>query len=88
MEATKRTISTVEADGGQPATKAPRLELTGAWLAEAGFPVGAQVEVTVVEPGRLVVTRLDLEGPLPNLLPLVWVPVEKLAALERGAAHG
>lgn len=43
MAATKRTISTVEADDGRPATQAPRLELAGAWLADAGFPVGAQV---------------------------------------------
>jgi hypothetical protein len=28
-------------------------------------------------------TRQDLEGPLPNLLPLVWVPVEQLAAIEK-----
>lgn len=88
MEQQKRTISTVAAGGGDAAAKAPRLELTGAWLAEAGFPVGAQVEVAVVEPGRLVVTRLDLEGPLPNLLPLVWVPVEQLAAIEEGVANG
>jgi len=62
--------------------RSPRLELAGSWLEEAGFPVGARVEVEVVEPGRLVVTRQDLEGPLPNLLPLVWIPVERLAAIE------
>ncbi len=67
--------------------KAPRLDLTGPWLAEAGFPAGSRVEVEVVEPGRLVVTRVDLEGPLPNLLPLVWLPVERLAAIEE-ACHG
>lgn len=44
--------------------------------------MGARVEVEVVEPGRLVMTRQDLEGPLPNLLPLVWVPVEQLASIE------
>ena len=89
MQEQTRTISTVEAeDGGRVAAQAPRLELRGAWLVEAGFPVGAQVEVAVVELGRLVVTRLDLDGPLPNLLPLVWVPVEKLAALEEGVANG
>jgi len=64
------------------APPAPRLELAGYWLEDAGFPVGARVEVAVVEPGRLVVTRQDLGGPLPNLLPLVWVPVERLAAIE------
>jgi Toxin SymE, type I toxin-antitoxin system len=61
---------------------APRLELSGYWLEDAGFPIGAGVEVEVVEPGRLVVTRQDLGGSLPGLLPLVWVPVERLAAIE------
>lgn len=89
MKQQKRTLSTVAAgNGGKAAAPAPRLELAGAWLADAGFPVGAQVEVAVVEPGRLVVTRVDLEGPVPNVLPLVWVPVEKLAALEEGVANG
>lgn len=88
MNRTATTVHESPSAGSNNEPRGPRLELTGAWLAEAGFPVGAQVEVTVVEPGRLVVTRLDLEGPLPNLLPLVWVPVEKLAAIEEGAAHG
>ena len=69
------------------ANSAPRLELTGPWLEQAGFPVGSRVEVEVVEPGRLVVTRVDLDGPLPNLLPLVWLPVEQLVAIEE-ACHG
>ena len=55
--------------------------------------MGARVEVEVVEPGRLVMTRQDLEGPLPNLLPLVWVPVDRLASIEEareavGASRG
>ena len=84
MPEQKLTIETHPAAGGVP--PAPRLELSGYWLEDAGFPVGARVEVEVVEPGRLVVTRQDLKGPLPNLLPLVWVPVERLAAIE--AASG
>jgi hypothetical protein len=80
MSEHKLTIETQPAPGGVP--PAPRLELSGYWLADAGFPVGARVEVEVVEPGRLVMTRQDLGGPLPNLLPLVWVPVEQLASIE------
>jgi len=91
MSEQKLTIETQPAPGGVP--PAPRLELAGYWLEDAGFPVGARVEVEVVEPGRLVVTRQDLGGPLPNLLPLVWVPVERLAAIEAACersevAHG
>jgi|GEM_PF-3145542 len=85
MSEQKLTIETQPAPGGAP--PAPRLELSGYWLEDAGFPVGARVEVEVVEPGRLVVTRQDLEGPLPNLLPLVWVPVERLAAIETAAGE-
>jgi Toxin SymE, type I toxin-antitoxin system len=80
MSDQKLTIETQPAPGGVP--PAPRLELAGYWLEDAGFPVGARVEVEVVEPGRLVMTRQDLEGPLPNLLPLVWVPVDRLASIE------
>ena len=79
----KLTIETQPAAGGPP--PAPRLELAGYWLEEAGFPVGARVEV--VEPGRLVMTRQDLGVPLMNLLPLVWVPVERLAAIETAAGE-
>jgi Toxin SymE, type I toxin-antitoxin system len=84
MNEHKLTISELPAPGG--AVSAPRLDLAGYWLQDAGFPVGARVEVEVVELGRLVVTRQDLEGPLPNLLPLVWVPVERLAAIEEAGA--
>lgn len=73
-------VSTLAVSGG--VAPSPRLELSGPWLEAAGFPAGSRVEVEVVEAGRLVVTRQDLEGPLPNLLPLVWVPVERLAAIE------
>ena len=48
-------VSTQPMRGGDPA---PRLDLTGPWLTEAGFPAGSRVEVEVVEPGRLVVTRV------------------------------
>lgn len=80
MSEHKLTIKTQPAFGGVP--PAPRMELAGYWLEDAGFLVGGRVEVEVVEPGRLVMTRQDLEGPLPNLLPLVWVPVEQLASIE------
>ena len=87
MSDQKLTIKTQPAPGGVP--PAPQLELAGSWLEDAGFPVGARVEVEVVEPGRLVMTRQDLEGPLPNLLPLVWVSVEPLASIEEaGEAAG
>jgi hypothetical protein len=66
-------------------TQVPRLELCGPWLEEAGFRAGARVEVEIVEPGRLVVTRVDAGGPVPALLPLVWVPVERLSSLEERA---
>lgn len=70
-------------------TPGPRLELSGRWLEEAGFPTGARVSVSVVEAGRLVVTREDVEGPVPSLLPLVWIPAERLAALGSEVAnHG
>jgi Toxin SymE, type I toxin-antitoxin system len=83
MSELKLTITELAAGG----LKAPRLELAGYWLEDAGFPVGVRVEVDVVEPGRLVVTRQDLGGPLPELLPLVWVPVERLAGIEEAAAE-
>jgi len=71
-------------------TDGPRLEMSGRWLEEAGFPAGARVSVSVVEPGRLVVTREDVEGPVPSLLPLVWIPAERLAgrATPEVANHG
>ena len=75
-----------EPDGRPCSTQIPTLHLAGLWLDAAGFPIGARVEVKLVEPGRLVMTRLDLGGPLPNLLPLVWVPVERLAAIEEAGA--
>ena len=78
MTEQRSTISTLAVRG----RSSPRLDLSGPWLEAAGFPVGSRVEVEVVEPGRLVVTRADVGGPLLNLLPLVWVPVEQLAALE------
>jgi hypothetical protein len=86
MSEQRLTITELAAGG----VTAPRLELAGYWLEDAGFPIGSRVEVEVVEPGRLVMTRVDLEGPLPDLLPLVWVPMERLAAIEEAveAAHG
>jgi len=66
-----------------PTGQLPLLQLVGSWLAEAGFPVEALVEVEVVELGRLVVTRVDEEGvEIEGLSPLVWIPAERLAAIE------
>jgi len=42
-----------------PAGQMPLVQLVGAWLSEAGFPVGARVRVEAVEDGRLVLTRVD-----------------------------
>jgi len=81
MTEQRLTITELAAGGAV----APRLELSGCWLEDAGFPIGSRVEVKVVEPGRLVLTRVDLGGPLPELLPLLWVPVERLAAIEAAA---
>jgi len=75
---------TVPAEAG---AEGPRLELCGPWLEEAGFRVGARVEVEIVEPGRLVVTRVDVGGPVPALLPLVWLPVERLNRLDAAAGR-
>jgi len=66
-----------------PTGQLPLLQLVGSWLADAGFPVEAPVEVEVVEPGRLMVTRVDEEGvELDGLAPLVWIPAEQLGAIE------
>jgi Toxin SymE, type I toxin-antitoxin system len=60
----------------------PLLPLAGEWLAEAGFCVGARARVSVVEPGRLVVTHVDEAGEeLAPLRPLVWIGAEELARL-------
>ena len=66
----------------------PMIRLTGSWLAEAGFPVGARVRVEVVEAGRIVMTRLDEEGEeVGELAGLVWIPLAQLAALEKAVCH-
>ena len=62
------------------------LKMAGEWLYEAGFTARAQIEAQVIEPGRILLTRVDAGGPLPNRVPLVWIPVEQLTALESG--HG
>ena len=41
------------------AGQVPHLPLTGAWLVEAGFPVGTRVVVEAVEDGELVVRRVE-----------------------------
>lgn len=40
---------------------APFLRLRGHWLAQAGFTIGLDVEVTV-EPGRLIITPCAQRG--------------------------
>jgi Toxin SymE, type I toxin-antitoxin system len=87
----KKRLSVVEVNGKTweghlSEEKVPGLQLVGHWLWDAGFPVGARVEVEVVRPGRLVMTRRDVGGPLPSLLPLGWVSVERLASLEASEA--
>jgi hypothetical protein len=84
MAEQKLTIETRTVSGRVP--PAPRLELAGYWLWDVGFPVGARVEVEVVRPGRLVMTRQDAGEPLPSLLPLGWVSIERLASLEASEA--
>jgi len=83
QERTLRITEQVTEDEGTPL-----LKLAGLWLADAGFPVEALVEVEMVEPGRLVVTRVEEEGvELGKLLPLVWIPAERLAAIEGAAGE-
>jgi hypothetical protein len=60
------------------------LQFGGEWLFEAGFSARAEVEIEVIEPGRMLLTRVDLKGPIPTQVPFVWIPVEKLAAIEAG----
>jgi hypothetical protein len=60
------------------------LDFGGEWLYEAGFTAKSEVEIQVIEPGRMLLTRIDLKGPIPTRVPLVWIPVERLAALEAG----
>ena len=58
------------------------LQMAGEWLYQAGFTNKAQIEAQVIEPGRILLTRVDVGGPLPTRVPLVWIPVEQLAAGE------
>jgi hypothetical protein len=60
------------------------LDFGGEWLFEAGFTAKSEVEIQVIEPGRMLLTRIDLKGPIPTQVPFVWIPVERLAALEAG----
>jgi hypothetical protein len=78
----------VAAGGEAEGLAVPRLDLAGLWLSDAGFPVGVEVRVEVVEAGRLVVTRVEEGGDEhQGLLPLVWIPAEQLVAVERMAAE-
>jgi hypothetical protein len=60
------------------------LQMAGEWLYQAGFTAKAQIEAQVIEPGRILLTRVDVNGPVPAHLPFVWIPAEKLAAIEAG----
>jgi hypothetical protein len=62
------------------------LQMAGEWLYQAGFTAKAQIEAQVIEPGRILLTRVDVNGPIPAHVPLVWIPVEQLAKVEAG--HG
>lgn len=58
--------------------RAPRLELSGYWLEDAGFPIGTRVRLEVVEPGRLEVSRVPRAPSAQGRLPLVWIPAEQI----------
>jgi hypothetical protein len=60
------------------------LQMAGEWLSQAGFSNKAQIEAQVTLPGRILLTRVDAGGPLTCRVPLVWIPVEQLAAGEVG----
>lgn len=66
----------------------PTLELVGPWLEDAGFPIGALVAVDVVEPGRMVVTRVEEDGSAQELLPLLWIPAGDIGRLDLVAGRG
>jgi len=51
----KLTISALFQPRRRGSASAPHLRLTGHWLREAGFPVGARVRVQV-QHGQLVIT--------------------------------
>ena len=55
-----------------PAGQVPLVQLAGKWLAEAGFPMGARVTVSVVEDGRLVLARVDEAEEEPARWPRRW----------------
>jgi hypothetical protein len=93
MSLRKLTIGGVngQGDDGQAeaqASRVPALHLEGLWLEDAGFAIGDQVRVEAVEAGCLLLTRVteeDLDAQ--PLLPLVWIPAEQIAAVERVAAE-
>jgi Toxin SymE, type I toxin-antitoxin system len=85
MEEHRLTVAGRNGDDpmGRPCElRVPALELAGPWLEDAGFPVGAQVAVDVVEPGRLVVTRVEEDGSAQELLPLLWIPAGAIGRLD------
>lgn len=50
-----------------PSTPMPCLRLQGRWLDEAGFVIGAQVQVQI-DRGRLVVEIIDTKSPSRTLI--------------------
>jgi len=88
MTLRKLTIAGSNAQGGASAGRVPALHLEGLWLEDAGFAIGDQVRVEAVEAGCLLLTRVteeDLDAQ--PLLPLVWIPAEQIAAVERVATE-
>jgi hypothetical protein len=76
-----------------PAGQLPLVQLVGAWLTEAGFPVGARVTVEAVEHGRLILTRVDEAEEEPARWPRRWAAEEAASpspetAREEVAVHG
>lgn len=91
MDSHRQMVGGVNGDGSEGRTsevQVPILQLAGPWLEEAGFPIGAEVAVEVVEPGSLLVTRVKGEAEAGELLlPLVWIPAEQLGRLDRARAE-
>jgi Toxin SymE, type I toxin-antitoxin system len=89
------TIGETPSAGVNGPPRAPRLELSGCWLEDAGFPIGIRVRVEVVEPGRLEVRRVPRASSAQGRLPLVWIPAEQIGrgeetrwTVQKAAADG
>ena len=55
----ERIVSHTISDSGD---QHPHIVLTGEWLREAGFPIGARYLVMADTPGYLAIVQLDDEG--------------------------